>query len=183
MAACGSSPPLSSNSARRFALSRIQKSSTAIGKAGGSTDTQDIHAEENKGATEVFWRQCSSKKIITTLAWTLSSCVGNMSDTQMSKWRLWSMCTTSVPSQAPYAASSSLRIVQSLHTLSPNRSKSGSKTAGRFVLGMSSCCPTTPPPGPGMHSFRQISHFADDDDVLVHAFIHTHRFHIAAFSY
>lgn len=150
MAACGSSPLLSSNSARRFALSRIQKSSTAIGKAGGSTDTQDTHAQENKGATEVFWRQCSSsKKIITTLAWTLSSCVGNMSDTQMSKWRLWSMCTTSVPSQAPYAASSSLRIVPSLHTLSPNRSKSGSKTAGMYVLGMSSCCP---PPGPGMHS-------------------------------
>jgi hypothetical protein len=41
-----------------------------------------------------------------------------------------------------------------------------------------------PPPPLGIHSFRQISHFADDDDdVLVHAFIHTHRFHIAAFSY
>ncbi len=151
MAACGSSPLLSSNSARRFALSRIQKSSTAIGKAGGSTDTQ---AEENKSATEVFWRQCSSssskKKIITTLVWTLSSCVGNMSDTQMSKWRLWSMCTMSVPSQAPYAASNSLRIVPSLHTLSPNRSKSGSKTAGMYVLGMSSCAPT-----PSGHAFIQ----------------------------
>lgn len=153
MAACGSSPLLSSNSARRFALSRIQKSSTAIGKAGGSTDTQDTHAEENKSATEVFWRKCSSssKKIITTLAWTLSSCVGNMSDTQMSKWRLWSMCTMSVPSQAPYAASSSLRIVPSLHTLSPNRSKSGSKTAGMYVLGMSSCHP----PPPARHGFIQ----------------------------